>query len=149
MDTPTNSPERASESSAGKFGVVIVLLLVLLGLGFYTMRSKDATPSSAASATPSTSAGGTVRTITIQGENFSFDPDVIRVQKGDTLRVTFRSMNGLHDWAVDEFNARTTRVGTGQTATVEFVADHTGNFEYYCSVGNHRAMGMRGALIVE
>src|SRR3990167_9256749 len=45
--------------------------------------------------------------------------------------------------AVKEFN------NTGQSASVEFTADKAGGFEYYCSVGTHRAMGMVGAFIVE
>ena len=32
---------------------------------------------------------------------------------------------------------------------VEFTVDKTGTFEYYCSVGQHRANGMVGNLIVE
>ena len=36
----------------------------------------------------------------------------------------------------------------GEEQTITFVADKTGGFEFYCSVGNHRAMGMVGTLIV-
>jgi uncharacterized cupredoxin-like copper-binding protein len=32
---------------------------------------------------------------------------------------------------------------------VQFVADKTGTFEFYCSVGNHRQMGMVGTLVVQ
>ena len=41
------------------------------------------------------------------------------------------------------------RKATGQIDEVEFVVDKAGTFEYYCSVGNHRQMGMVGKLIVE
>jgi len=40
-------------------------------------------------------------------------------------------------------------VTPGTPTSVTFVADKTGTFEYYCSVGNHRAQGMVGKLIVE
>lgn len=43
---------------------------------------------------------------------------------------------------------KTTQVNTGATTSVEFVADQVGNFEYYCSVGQHRANGMVGTLTV-
>ena len=33
--------------------------------------------------------------------------------------------------------------------TAEFTADKVGSFEYYCSVGSHRSMGMKGVLKVE
>ena len=85
----------------------------------------------------------------ISGKNFSFTPNVIRVKKGQKMRITFSSENGLHDWVVDEFNASTIRVNTGEEATVEFTPDEVGTFEFYCSVGQHRANGMVGTLIVE
>jgi plastocyanin len=32
---------------------------------------------------------------------------------------------------------------------VEFTPNIVGEFEYYCSVGDHRAKGMTGTIIVE
>jgi plastocyanin len=95
-----------------------------------------------------------VKTFIVSGENFKFigngedNPD-IRVNIGDTVRIEFTSTSGFHDWVVDEFNAATERVSTGDRTAVEFVADKAGMFEYYCSVGSHRAQGMKGKLIVE
>lgn len=96
-----------------------------------------------------TGESGAVREFLIAGGNFSFDTKTITVEKGQTVRIVFTSIGGFHDWAVDEFNARTDRVNTGETASVEFVADRAGEFEYYCSVGSHRALGMKGTLVVE
>lgn len=76
------------------------------------------------------------------------NPD-ITVKEGDHVRIEFSSSEGFHDWVVDEFNARTERVNPGSISSVEFVADKKGTFEYYCSVGQHRANGMKGKLIVE
>ncbi len=58
-------------------------------------------------------------------------------------------VQGFHDLVIDEFNARTAQLQTGQSEIIEFVADQSGEFEYYCSIGSHRAMGMVGKLIVE
>jgi len=85
----------------------------------------------------------------ISAENFSFSMDEIRVKKGDTVQINLLSADGFHDWVVDEFGAAAERVNTGQKSIVIFTADKAGEFEYYCSVGNHRAMGMKGKLIVE
>jgi plastocyanin len=87
--------------------------------------------------------------VDLTGHNFAFDQKEIRVKQGDTVVVNFTSTDGFHDFKVDEFNAATARVSTGQTSSVTFVADKAGTFEYYCSVGSHRAMGMVGKLIVE
>jgi plastocyanin len=85
----------------------------------------------------------------IGGENFEFDVAEIRVEEGDTVVINFTSTGGLHDWTIDEFDANTARVQTGETSSVTFVAERAGSFEYYCSVGQHRANGMVGTLIVE
>ena len=85
----------------------------------------------------------------LTGKMFAFSQTEIRVNKGDTVTINFSSTEGFHDWTVDEFNARTKQVNTGEPASVTFTADKTGTFEYYCSVGQHRAMGMKGNLIVK
>ncbi len=91
----------------------------------------------------------TTKTFTVDAKNFSFSPTEIKVKKGDMVKVTLNVKEGLHDWVVDEFNARTKQTAEGKTDTVEFTASKTGTFEYYCSIGQHRKMGMVGKLIVE
>lgn len=91
----------------------------------------------------------------LTGENFLFregsveNPDLV-VNQGDLVRIEFTSTQGFHDWVVDEFNAATQKVSDTDGLTyVEFVASNRGTFEYYCSVGSHRANGMKGNLIVQ
>jgi len=98
--------------------------------------------------TPSMPAG-TVKTFTVLGSNYAFAPNTITVNKGDTVQIIFKNSGGIHDFKIDEFNVATARIQTGQTATVQFVADKSGIFQYYCSVGSHRAMGMWGTLTVK
>lgn len=88
--------------------------------------------------------------VDLTGEPFAFSQEEIRVNEGDTVTINFESTLGTHDWRVDEFDAATEIVTEADGVTsVTFVADQAGEFEYYCSVGNHRAMGMVGMLIVE
>lgn len=89
-----------------------------------------------------------VKEFTITGGNFKFTPSAMTVKKGDTVRVTFKNEEGFHDFRIDEFNVATKQIGAGTSETVEFVADKAGTFEYYCSVGQHRQMGMVGTLTV-
>lgn len=89
----------------------------------------------------------------ITGENFKFLMDGVeapelRVALGEKVRIEFESTSGFHDWVVDEFDAGTEPVSEGNSSFVEFVADREGTFEYYCSVGSHREMGMVGKLVV-
>jgi len=90
----------------------------------------------------------------LTAENFKYDidgqenPD-LSVCLGDKVKIDLTIKDGFHDWVVDEFNAKTEQKKTGETTSVEFTADKEGTFEYYCSVGSHRAKGMKGNLIVE
>ena len=76
------------------------------------------------------------------------NPD-LTVSQGDVVQVNLEITGGNHDWVVDEFNAATEIMSQGGTDTIVFVADQSGEFEYYCSVGSHRAQGMYGTLIVQ
>lgn len=89
-----------------------------------------------------------VKTFTLTAKNFEYSQKEIRVKKGDKVKIIMQIEQGFHDWVIDEFNAKTAQIGSGE-AEVEFVADQVGTFEYYCSVGQHRANGMVGNLIVE
>lgn len=85
----------------------------------------------------------------IESKPYSFTPNEIRVKKGDLVGIILTNIEGFHDLKIDEFNVATKQIAAGQTDTVEFVADKAGTFEFYCSVGNHRQMGMVGKLIIE
>jgi len=98
---------------------------------------------------PEAASEETVKEFVVTGTNFSFSPSEIRVKKGDKVRIVFRNAGGVHNWRIDEFSAATSVIREGGETTVEFIADKAGEFEYYCEVGNHRALGMVGRLIVE
>lgn len=90
-----------------------------------------------------------VKEFTVAGQNFSFFPSAMIVKKGDTVKIVFKNGGGIHDFVIDEFRTATKRIGSGQEDFVQFVADKTGTFEYYCSVDGHRALGMKGILTVQ
>jgi len=87
--------------------------------------------------------------IDLTAQNFSFSKSEIRVKKGEKIELTFEVKEGYHDWTLEGYNVRTKKINAGGEETIEFTANKAGTFEYYCSVGSHRAMGMTGRLIVE
>lgn len=143
--------------------LIAIVVIVLLVLGYNAVRDTapvtENTQESEQSATGTnqtgtstvgTSTPGQVKSFVVDAANFKFSMSEMRVQQGDTVRVTLRNTEGFHDFVIDEFpGAKTAQIQAGQEQTIEFVADKKGTFEYYCSVGSHRAMGMRGSLIVE
>lgn len=90
-----------------------------------------------------------VKEFTVEGDNFTFSLAEIKVNEGDTVRIKLVNKEGFHDFVLDEFNVATQKLQVNQEETIEFVANKKGTFEYYCSVGTHRQMGMKGNLIVE
>lgn len=95
-----------------------------------------------------TDRSGSVKEVTITNDGYDYMPAEIRVNVGDTIRLTYENGGGFHDWVLDEFDAATQRTTGGQSDTIEFTADRAGTFEFYCSVGNHRALGMVGDFVV-
>ena len=71
----------------------------------------------------------------------------IRVNEGDLVRIKVTNTAGNHDFKLDEFNVYSA-TPLNQEMTIEFIADKTGTFEYYCTMPGHRAMGHWGTLIV-
>lgn len=90
-----------------------------------------------------------VKEFTISGKNFSFAPSTIIVQKGDKVKITFKNENGFHDFVIDGYGVATKQTQSPTMEVLEFTADKAGSFEYYCSVGSHRQMGMKGTFIVK
>ena len=71
----------------------------------------------------------------------------ISVKKGDTVRIKVTNTKGDHDFKLDEFNVYAA-TPLDQEVVVEFTADKAGEFVYYCSKPNHRALGQWGTLKV-
>lgn len=89
-----------------------------------------------------------VKEITVTSQDLNFVQQEIRVNRGDVIRLTYENGGGTHNWALDEFDAATEVISGGESTTIEFVADTAGTFEFYCDVGNHRALGMVGSFVV-
>jgi plastocyanin len=85
----------------------------------------------------------------VNGGNFYFKPNIIKVKEGDTVTILFKNEGGMHNLIIDEYKVGTQVITDGAEETITFKADKKGSFEYYCSVGKHREMGMKGTLIVE
>ncbi len=90
-----------------------------------------------------------VKTIEVEAGSYYYKPNIITVKKGGKVKIIMRSVSLVHDFVIDELNVKMPLVKNGDTGTVEFTADKLGTFEYYCSVGQHRQLGMVGKLIVE
>lgn len=150
--------------------IIAIILIILAVVAYATMRPRTSDTTSSTPSTEQVAPSDATGTSTAQnpsaptgtefspvvnasfnvtGNNFKFDVAQMKVKKGDKIKINFTNSEGLHDLVIDEFNAATPQIRAGETASITFTADKTGTFEYYCSVGQHRQMGMVGKLIVE
>lgn len=150
--------------------IILIVVIVLLVIGAIALTSSTATRNTldidvpgqntgidseddvviinTTSTTTATTTLPSIKSFTVNGKDFSFSPSTITVKKNDRVKITLNSTQGFHDLKIDGYNVATPQIQTGGTATVEFTADKAGSFEYYCTVGQHRAMGMKGTLVV-
>ncbi len=128
---------------------MVVGLIILAGIAVFVFTNqKSQVPEVPVPLEQAAGVAPTVKEFTVSGTNFAFEPSTITVNKGDNVRIVFKNTQGFHDWKIDEFGAATKQTGAPTEEVLEFVADKAGTFEYYCSVGQHRAMGMKGTLVV-
>ncbi|KKQ65970.1 MAG: Plastocyanin [Candidatus Daviesbacteria bacterium GW2011_GWA2_38_24] len=129
--------------------VAIVLFILVGGVGYYLFQynqPKNTVPQAFQETQVTIS---NTKEFAVTGTNFAFDPKDMSVKKGDRVKIIFKNNEGSHDFVIKEFNASTAVIRTGETTTVEFIADKAGTFEFFCSVGDHRQLGMVGKLVVE
>jgi plastocyanin len=118
------------------------------GQTYLTPATYQTPNTSTSTATSSPGVIPAVKTFNVTGQNFSFAPSTMTVNKGDRVKINFTNQAGTHDLVVEGYNVRTKVLQGGQSETIEFTANQSGTFEYYCSVGTHRQMGMKGTLKV-
>jgi heme/copper-type cytochrome/quinol oxidase subunit 2 len=92
---------------------------------------------------------GQVRDITITGNQFSFSPGRIEVQKDDLVRIKFTAQDVAHSFTIDVPYRISKRAATGQSVIFEFRADEPGRFTFYCNLTqDDRCKQMKGELVV-
>ncbi|MGQ9629036.1 MAG: cupredoxin domain-containing protein [bacterium] len=89
------------------------------------------------------------RIIEISAKRFSYTPNIIRVNKGDVVRIRLISEDVSHGFFLDGYNIQTS-AHPGQEGSLKFVADKAGRFSFRCSVtcGEFHPY-MVGYLVVE
>jgi plastocyanin len=93
--------------------------------------------------------GGQVQ---VEADEYSFKPGTVRMSGPG--RVTFRLRNAgalPHDLTVrkgDDDVGATKAIGDGESAELT-VTLASGDYEVYCSIGDHEELGMRGNVAVE
>jgi plastocyanin len=126
-----------------------VVLLVVAVVALAGCGDDDDGGAAAGDAGTGGAAGG--QTLKLSETDFEITPARPAVKEPGT--VTFEVTNDGevdHSLEVEGPNgeAETDTIPAGGTATLEVNLDEAGNYEMYCPIGNHRAMGMEGEVSV-
>ena len=88
------------------------------------------------------------QTVAVVISRDGIQPREIAVRKGETVRLTLKSGDGEHCFAVDDLRIEK-RVLPGRTTTVDVTPDKAGTYPFYCCLETGAvAEKQRGRLIV-
>ncbi len=117
---------------------------LLIGSGFGVLLAFAVT------ASPQTPATAGVKEFSLTASRYTFTPSRIVVNQGDTVRLTIRSTDVKHGFAIEAFSVKEVIPSGGDPVTVQFVASQMGTFRFACSEfcgTGHENMG--GTLVVQ
>jgi plastocyanin len=89
--------------------------------------------------------------VDIVGSNFEFSENKINAKPGDIVTVEYSVDGGSHDFVIDALGVQSDVLSGDDSTTVTFTIpeDAAGEtYSFYCSIGNHRAQGMEGQLVI-
>lgn len=85
--------------------------------------------------------------------SYSFTPNLIEAEAGETIRIKLTSIDMPHNFVIDELNVQSGMLSAGGDSdiieiTIPEDTPSGTEYEFYCSVGNHKQLGMVGTLRV-
>ena len=132
------------------FGLLVLVVLIFGGYYFFNPKQQVQTPKEETKIEEEQVETSEARKIVVEGNEFKFSPTSLTVKKGEKIMLVFKNMGKFpHNFKVDELEISTKTINGGEEDTIEFVSDKSGTFVMYCGVGNHRAQGMEGEVVVE
>lgn len=84
-------------------------------------------------AAPAGAEDGSDRVVHITARSFAFDPEIVRVDRGDRVVIELESVDATHGIFLDGYEL-SAKAEPGHPARLAFTADKTGSFRFRCSV---------------
>ena len=133
------------------------VVVAVVAAGFFLMRKPPPPTTSEVPAPGATgveekavATEGEVREIEVSGDEYLFSPSSLSVKKGEKVKITFTNNGNLpHNLVIDELGVSTKTIASGKSDTIEFTADGDADLVFYCSIGNHKNLGMEGTIEVK
>lgn len=92
---------------------------------------------------------GATHEVTVHATELAFQPNEIKVNKGDQVKLTLINDGKLvHDLTISELKVEI-KAEVGQTKVHTFTASKAGTLQFVCAQPGHKEGGMAGKLIVQ
>jgi len=132
-----------------KYSLVVLIAVLAFGGVFFLSQKKPVIKQESTTTTTTTTTTNPVKEFTMTAKQWAFDPAVITVKQGDKVKLTIKSIDVTHGFALTDFNVKVDLV-PNKEETVEFIADKKGEFTFFCSVMcGEGHQDMIGKLVVE
>jgi len=93
--------------------------------------------------------GGETREFRMTAKKYEFNPSTVTVRKGERVKLVVTALDKDHGLKIEAFGIEQV-LKKGQTTTIEFTADKSGEFPFVCSKFCGFGHGkMKGKLLVE
>ncbi len=135
--------------------IVLGIFLAVIIVGVFLMGRPKTQPVAVETPSPAASDSGTIeegdiREISISASEYSFNPLSLSLNKGEKVRLTVTNNGRMqHDLVIEELNLGTEMLTRGESGVIEFTVPESGELTYFCSVSNHRALGMEGKITIK
>lgn len=93
-----------------------------------------------------------VKEITINASEFKFEPNIFTVKENQQVKLIVKNIGNIpHNLKIEKENIiyQTSLIAPGEEAILEFKAPPKGEYDFYCTLDNHKLKGMFGKMIVE
>ena len=131
-------------------------MVAVVAAGFFLMRKPKTTtttmpvPGVTGVEEKAVATEGEAREIEVSGDEYAYTPSSISVKKGEKVRITFTNNGNLpHNLVIDELALSTKTIVSGKSDMIEFTAEGDADLVFYCSIGNHKNLGMEGTIEVK
>ncbi len=126
--------------------------LVIAGCGSNDDNGGGSASTGASKSTgASASTGGSAGAVKLSETEFKIGPANAAVKEAGSVTIDVKN-NGqiVHALEVEGPNgeAKTQPIQAGQSAKLTVDLSKAGTYEMYCPIGNHKAMGMKGTIVV-
>jgi heme/copper-type cytochrome/quinol oxidase subunit 2 len=93
-------------------------------------------------------AGQPVHEVQIVASRYAFEPAIVQLAAGESVRLVVRSKDGTHGFAIPKLKIDLHLPTSGEPSTTEFIAPPAGDYEIACSEFCGRGHGQMKAALV-